>query len=132
MSFVFWLKVIVKFRANLGEKLTVTSPLLVRQARGQLVQLTGNFMTRKDKLWAPALGWAGATIHSRRRSFATAAVRRRLHMASITIAMRHSQGVTMQYVCLTTAEIASITTRLAIGAYESTYPVAEQDLPALL
>ena len=31
MSFVFWLKVIVKMRANLGEKLTVASPLLVRQ-----------------------------------------------------------------------------------------------------
>ena len=38
-------------------------------------------------------------------------------MASITVAMRHSQGVTMQYVTLSLAEKASITTRLAIAAY---------------
>ena len=53
-----------------------------------------------------------------RRGFATAAVRCGVHMASITIAMRHSQGVTMQYVALSMAEKASITTRLAIAAYE--------------
>ena len=98
MSFVFWLKVIVKMRVNIGEKLTVSSPLLVRQARGQIVPLTVSFMIRMDKLWAPALGWAGATIHSRRRRFATAAVRSGLHMAFITIAIRLSQGVTRQYV----------------------------------
>ena len=131
MSFVFWLKVIVKLRTSLGEKLTVASPLLIRQARGQFVPLTGAFMTRMDKLWAPALGWAGATIHSRRRGFATAAARSGLHMASITIAMRHSQGVTMQDVCLSVAEKASITTRLAIGAYDS-IPVTKTDLPPLL
>ena len=39
-------------------------------------------------------------------------------MASITIAMRHSQGVTLQYVALSMAEKASITTRLAIAAYD--------------
>ena len=39
-------------------------------------------------------------------------------MASITVAMRHSQGVTMQYVTLSLAEKASITTRLAIAAYD--------------
>ena len=39
-------------------------------------------------------------------------------MASITIAMRHSQGVTMQYVALSLAEKAAITTRLAIASYE--------------
>ena len=65
------------------------------------------------------MGWYKATIrNSRRRGFATAAVRCGVHMASITIAMRHSQGVTMQYVALSMAEKASITTRLAIAAYE--------------
>ena len=39
-------------------------------------------------------------------------------MASITIAMRHSQGVTMQYVNLSIPQKASITTRLAIASYE--------------
>ena len=38
-------------------------------------------------------------------------------MANITIAMRHSQGVTMQYVSLSIEEKAVITTRLAIAAY---------------
>ena len=131
MSFVFWLKVIVKMRVNLGEKLTVASPLLVRQARGQMVPLTGSFMTRMDKLWAPALGWAGATIHSLPRGFATAAVRSGLHMASITIAMRHSQGVTMQYVCLSIAEKASITTNLAIAAYDSSLDGKTEHPPLL-
>ena len=38
-------------------------------------------------------------------------------MAKISIAMRHSRGVTMQYVALTTAEKAAITTRLAVHSY---------------
>ena len=71
-----------------------------------------------DKIYAPILGWFKATIHSRRRGFATAAVRCGIHMAKITIAMRHSQGVTMQYVALSLAERAAFTTRLAIAAYE--------------
>ena len=118
MSFVFWLKMVVRLRLKFGEKLSVESPLLVRQNQGKMVPLTGTFMSRMDKKWAPALGWYKATIHSRRRGFATAAVRCGVHMASITIAMRHSQGVTMQYVALSMAEKASITTRLAIAAYE--------------
>ena len=59
-------------------------------------------------------------MHSRRRGFATAMVRCGIHMASITIAMRHSLGVTMQYVALTLAEKATITTRLATAAYDVT------------
>ena len=80
--------------------------------------MTGAFMAKMDKFYAPKLGWFKATIHSRRRGFATAMVRCGIHMVSITIAMRHSQGVTMQYVALTLAEKASITTRLAIAAYD--------------
>ena len=105
-------------RIKLGEKLSVKSPLLVRRVRGKMVPLTGNFISRMDKTYAPILGWFKATIHSRRRGFATAAVRCGLHMAKITIAMRHSQGVTMQYVALSIAERAAFTTRLAIAAYE--------------
>ena len=71
-----------------------------------------------DKIYAPILGWFKATIHSRRRGFATAAVRCGIHMARITIAMRHPEGVTMQYVALSLAERAAFTTRLAIVAYE--------------
>ena len=74
-------------------------------------------MSRMDSVYAPALGWFKATIHSRRRGFATAAVRSGVHMATITIALRHSQGVTMQYISLSTAEKAALTTRLAIEAY---------------
>ena len=117
MSFVLWLKVIVKLRLKRKENITVDSPLLVREGKRQLVPMTGNFMAQMDKVYAPILGWYKATIHSRRRGFATAAVRSGAHMALITIAMRHSQGVTMQYVSLTTAEKASLTTRLASGAY---------------
>ena len=118
MSLVFWIKIIVNMRFKLGEKLTVESPLLVRKARGKIVPLTGNYVSRMDKIYAPILGWSKATIHSRRRGFATAAVRCGLHMAKITIAMRHSQGVTMQYVALSIAERAAFTTRLAIASYE--------------
>ena len=39
-------------------------------------------------------------------------------MALITISMRHSQGVTLQYVALTIAKKAAITTRLAVEAYK--------------
>ena len=74
--------------------------------------MTGDYMSKMDSVYARTLGWCGATIHSRRRGFATAAVRSGIHMATITIAMRHSQGVTRQ-----TAEKATITTRLAIDAY---------------
>ena len=79
--------------------------------------MTGAYMASMDKIYSPVLGCHKATIHSRRRGFATAAVRSGIHMAYITIAMRHSQGVTMQYVALGLAEKASITTRLAIAAY---------------
>ena len=79
--------------------------------------MMGAFLSRMDKFYGPRLGWHGATIHSRRRGFATAAVRSGLHMAIITIAMRHSQGVTLQYVTLSLEEKAVITTRLAIASY---------------
>ena len=118
MSFVLWIKVLVKLRLTKGEKLSVDSPLLVREKKGKLVPMTGDFMARKDKGYSPQLGWTKATLHSRRRGFATAAVRCGIHMASITVAMRHSQGVTMQYVSLTLSEKATITTRLAIASYE--------------
>ena len=117
MSFILWLKIVVKRRVELGETLTVQSPLLVRLKKGVLVPMTGAFMARMDEQYAPALGWYKATIHSRRRGFATALVRCGVHMALITIAMRHSQGVTMQYIALSVAQKASITTKLAIAAY---------------
>ena len=117
MSFVKWLKVIVRLRLNLKEKLTVNSPLLVRIKGRKIVPMTGAFMASMDKIFAPFLGWHKATIHSRRRGFATAAARNGIHMSYITIAMRHSQGVTLQYISLGIAEKASITTRLAVAAY---------------
>ena len=80
--------------------------------------MTGQFMVAMDKINAPKLGWLSTTLHSRRLGFATAAVRSGIHMASICIAMRHSQKVTLQYIALSLAEKASITTRLAIAAYD--------------
>ena len=118
MSLVRWIKVVVKLRLRVGEQITVDSPLLVRERQKKLVPMTGAFMSRMDKTYGPILKWGKATIHSRRRGFATAAVRSGLHMATISIAMRHSQGVTLQYVSLTTADKAAITTRLAIDAYK--------------
>ena len=117
VSFVKWLKVIVKLRLRRKERLSVNSPLLVRIKQGKVVPMTGAFMTSMDRIFAPVLGWHKATIHRRRRGFVTAAVRNGIHMTYITIAMRHSQGVTMQYIALGLAEKASITTRLAIAAY---------------
>ena len=117
MSIVLWLKIVVKLRLNFGERLTVNSPRLVRLNRTEIVPMTGNFMSRMDKRYVPILGWYKATLHSRRRGFATAAVRSGVHMANITITMRHPQGVTMRYVSLTFEEKAAITTRLAIAAY---------------
>ena len=119
MSFVYWLRTVVRLRTKLGEDITADSPLLVRQSRGKIVPMTGCFMARMDKYYAPKLGWFNATIHSRRRGFATAMVRSGIHMASITIAMRHSQGVTMQYIALSLAEKASVTTRLAVASYSA-------------
>ena len=117
MSLVRWIKVVVRLRVLSKEKLTMDSPLLVRERRGKIVPMTGEFMSRIDKIYAPILKWGQATIHSRRRGFATAAVRCGLHMAKISIAMRHSQGITMQYVALPLADKAAITTRLAVHAY---------------
>ena len=119
MSLSLWLKILVKLRTGRREKLTVDSPILVREGREGIVPMTGDFMARRDKIYAPKLGWHKATIHSRRRGFATAAVKSGIHMANITIAMRHSQGVTMQYVALTLEEKAVITRRLAIASYNN-------------
>ena len=107
----------MKLRLKNNEILSPDSPLLVRLSKGKLVPMTGNFMAKMDKIYVPILGWYKATIHSRRRGFATAAVRSGIHMACITIAMRNSQGVTMQYMALSMAEKATITTRLAIVSY---------------
>ena len=118
MSLARWIKIVVSIRLRHSEPITIDSPLLVRDNKGKIVPMTATYMARMDKVYAPVLGWGKATIHSRRRGFATAAVRSGLHMAIITMAMRHSQGVTMQYVALTVAEKASITTRLAVEAYK--------------
>ena len=99
------------------ERLTANSPLLVRERKGKIVPMTGNFMSQMDKRYVPILKWGKATIHSRRRGFATAAVRCGLHMAKISIAMRNSQGITLQYVALPLADKAAFTTRLAVHAY---------------
>ena len=107
----------VNLRIRRREKLTVDSPLLVRERHGKIVPMTAAFMTRMDKDYTSVLSWGKATIHSRRRGFATAAVRCGVHMAKISIAMRHSQGVTMQYVALPLADKAAITTRLAVHSY---------------
>ena len=56
MSFIFWIKVVVNMRFKLGERLTVESPLLVRSTGGKIVPLTGNFVSRIDKIYAPILG----------------------------------------------------------------------------
>ena len=117
MHLIRWIKVGVKLRLRHKEILTADSPILVRLKKGKIVPMTASFMSRMDKKYAPALQWGKATFHSRRRGFATAAVRCGLHMAKITIAMRHSRGVTMQYVALTLADKAAITTRLAVHSY---------------
>ena len=80
-----------------------------------------------NKIFTPVLGCRQANIHSRRRGFATAAVRCGIHMASICIALRHSQGLTMQYIALSLADKAAFTTRLAIAAYDM--DKSERDLP---
>ena len=56
MSFVYWIKIVVNMRFKLGETLTVESPILVRLTRGKIVPLTGNFVSRMDKIYAPLLG----------------------------------------------------------------------------
>ena len=48
----------------------------------------------------------------------TAAMRCELHMAKITIAMRHSQGVTIQYIALSLAERAAFITQLTVASCE--------------
>ena len=57
MSFVLWLKLIVKLPLGRKEKIPVNSPLLVHVAIGQLVPMTGCFMSQMDKAYAPIMGW---------------------------------------------------------------------------
>ena len=109
-------------RVKHGERLTVESPILVRMNRKKLVPMTGDFMRRMVKIYVATQGWQNVTLDSRRRGFATAAVKSGIHMANITIAMRHSKWVTMQYVSLSIEEKAIMTTRLAIAAYKREPP----------
>ena len=68
----------------------------VRVNPGKLVPMTGDYMGRMDKIYTPKLGWCMATISGRRRGFATAMVRAGIHLVPITVAMQHSQGITME------------------------------------
>ena len=52
---VKWIKVVVKLRTLKQETLTRDSPLLVRERRGKIVPMTGDFMARMDKRYAPIL-----------------------------------------------------------------------------
>ena len=74
MSVVVWMRILVKLRLRHGEKISVDSPILVRHNGTTIVPMTGQYMMRMDKIYAPKLGWQNATIHSRRRGFATAVV----------------------------------------------------------
>ena len=61
MSFALLIKITVNLRARHNDVLTVDSPLLMRESRGKLVPMTGEFMTRMDRIYAPNWGWAKAT-----------------------------------------------------------------------
>ena len=56
MSLVLWLNIGVKLRLQIGELLTVNSPLLVRMSKGKLVPMTGGSMAQMDKIYSPTLG----------------------------------------------------------------------------
>ena len=56
MSFALWIKITVRLRLRRGEVLTVDSPLLVRENKGNLVPVTAQFMAAMDKRYAPSLG----------------------------------------------------------------------------
>ena len=49
LSLACWIKVVVRLRMQLKEKLTINSPLLVRRRKGRMVPMTGNFMSRMVK-----------------------------------------------------------------------------------
>ena len=72
MSIALWIKITVRLRKQRGEELSVRNPVLVRENKGKLVPMTAQFMAAMDERYAPILGWLKATIHSRRRGFATA------------------------------------------------------------
>ena len=50
MSFVLWLKVVVKLRLKRKEKITVNRPILVLDRKTRLVSMTGNYMSRMDEV----------------------------------------------------------------------------------
>ena len=79
MSFVRWIKVLIRLRLMHNESLTVDSPLLVRENKGKIIPMSGASMSRMNKCFSPLLKWVKATIYSRRRGFATAAGRSGLH-----------------------------------------------------
>ena len=53
---ILWLKIVVKLRVRSKERLTVDSPILVRVNRNKVVPMTGAYMMRMDKIYAPILG----------------------------------------------------------------------------
>ena len=55
MSVARWIKIVVKLRTRRKEALTMDSPLLVRVSRGKIVPMTGDYMSRMDKKYAPFL-----------------------------------------------------------------------------
>ena len=55
MSFVTWLRVVIRIRLELGEKISLDSPLLVRENRKRIVPMTSAFMTAMDRIYAPKL-----------------------------------------------------------------------------
>ena len=63
MSLVRWLKVVVALRVKLKEKLSIDSPLLVRERRGSVIPMTAAFMSRMDRSYTHILNWGKATIH---------------------------------------------------------------------
>ena len=52
--------------------------------RGKLVPMTGAYLASMDRIYGPVVGWGKAALHSRRRGFATAAVRCGVHMGGDT------------------------------------------------
>ena len=105
------------FRLGKGERLTVDSPLLVRDKK-KMVPMTAAYMARIDTKYAPFLGWGKATIHSWQRRIGTAAVG--CGMYNIWRRSPSQCGIprAIQYVTLFPVEKASISTLLAIASYK--------------
>ena len=119
LSVTLWLKKSLIRRAAMGEKFSTSSAILVRVKGEVLVPMTAKWRELRDKILEGFIGWVkeGITWHSRRRGFATDAIRAGVPSAIVKLCMRHRIDVTEGYICLPDSVKAAVSAKIAKLGY---------------